>query len=307
MAAVLGADDDDVEAACQRAEGEVWVANYNAPGQVVIAGTAEAVAAAGDHRQGARGPQGAALPGGRGLPHPADGAGPGPPAQGSGRHPLLTPPRFRWWPMSTPGSTPIRPSGPACCRPSCAARCGGARAWRRWASWGRPRWCEVGPGGVLTGLARRTLPDAQAMSVAVPDDLDKLVDTLSGTETWHAYAAAHQGEHLYTSERVVVSPAAGVFEPDAWVGGPRARLGSRQAPGQRRRGRRRDRSGVVIGSVTCSATSATTRCARRSTDGWSGSWPCRRTGGRGPTPGLDAGQHGRGLTGRCTMAPCPPP
>ena len=47
MAAVLGADDDAVEAACYRAEGEVWVANYNAPGQVAIAGTAEGVATAG--------------------------------------------------------------------------------------------------------------------------------------------------------------------------------------------------------------------------------------------------------------------
>ena len=45
MAALLGIADDDAEAACMRAEGDVWVANYNAPGQVVIAGTAEAVAA----------------------------------------------------------------------------------------------------------------------------------------------------------------------------------------------------------------------------------------------------------------------
>jgi malonyl CoA-acyl carrier protein transacylase len=42
MAALLGIADDDAEAACQRAEGDVWVANYNAPGQVVIAGTREA-------------------------------------------------------------------------------------------------------------------------------------------------------------------------------------------------------------------------------------------------------------------------
>ena len=47
MAALLGISDDDAEAACQRAEGDVWVANYNAPGQVVIAGTVEAVAVAG--------------------------------------------------------------------------------------------------------------------------------------------------------------------------------------------------------------------------------------------------------------------
>src|SRR5487761_2538564 len=43
MMAVLGLDDDDVESACVRAEGDAWVANYNAPGQVVIAGEKEAL------------------------------------------------------------------------------------------------------------------------------------------------------------------------------------------------------------------------------------------------------------------------
>ncbi|MEE3068121.1 MAG: ACP S-malonyltransferase, partial [Actinomycetota bacterium] len=38
MAAVLGLDDDQVEVACNLADDEVWVANFNAPGQVVIAG-----------------------------------------------------------------------------------------------------------------------------------------------------------------------------------------------------------------------------------------------------------------------------
>src|SRR6476619_4780081 len=47
MAAVLGLDDDDVEIACRRADSDVWVANFNAPGQVVIAGSVEGVAAAG--------------------------------------------------------------------------------------------------------------------------------------------------------------------------------------------------------------------------------------------------------------------
>ena len=46
MAALIGIADDDAEAACQRAEDEVWVANYNAPGQVVIAGTEQGVASA---------------------------------------------------------------------------------------------------------------------------------------------------------------------------------------------------------------------------------------------------------------------
>src|SRR4051794_21177295 len=47
MAAILGLDDDAAEHACRRADGDVWVANYNAPGQVVIAGTADCVTAAG--------------------------------------------------------------------------------------------------------------------------------------------------------------------------------------------------------------------------------------------------------------------
>ncbi|MEN9823680.1 MAG: malonyl CoA-acyl carrier protein transacylase, partial [Actinomycetota bacterium] len=47
MAAVLGLDDDQVEVACRRADADVWVANFNAPGQVVIAGSPDGVAAAG--------------------------------------------------------------------------------------------------------------------------------------------------------------------------------------------------------------------------------------------------------------------
>ena len=46
MAAVLGLDDDEVEIACRRADSDVWVANFNAPGQVVIAGSPEGVASA---------------------------------------------------------------------------------------------------------------------------------------------------------------------------------------------------------------------------------------------------------------------
>ena len=46
MAAVLGLDDDQVEVACRLADSDVWVANFNAPGQVVIAGSPDGVAAA---------------------------------------------------------------------------------------------------------------------------------------------------------------------------------------------------------------------------------------------------------------------
>ena len=48
MAAVIGLDDEQVEECCADAPGQVTPANYNAPGQVVIAGAAAAVVAAGE-------------------------------------------------------------------------------------------------------------------------------------------------------------------------------------------------------------------------------------------------------------------
>lgn len=46
MAAILGLEDDQVEACCASVDGVVSAANYNSPGQIVIAGTAAAVDAA---------------------------------------------------------------------------------------------------------------------------------------------------------------------------------------------------------------------------------------------------------------------
>ena len=219
MLAVLGAEDDDVEAACQRAEDEVWVANYNGPGQVVIAGTADAVARAGAVAKelGAR----------RLLPFPVAGAF---------HTALMAPARSRL--RKALGHAPFSPpevpvvanvdarvhleadAWPALLS---AQLCSPVR-WRQslalLAERGATQFVEVGPGGVLTGLTRRALPDAQALAVASPDDIGALVDTISGSETWHAYAAAHQGEHLYTSERVVVSPGAGVFSPEPGLSAP---------------------------------------------------------------------------------------
>ncbi len=56
MAAILGLDDAAIEAACAAADGLASPANYNAPGQTVIAGTAQAVrqAVAGCRERGAR-------------------------------------------------------------------------------------------------------------------------------------------------------------------------------------------------------------------------------------------------------------
>jgi [acyl-carrier-protein] S-malonyltransferase len=79
---------------------------------------------------------------------------------------------------------------------------------------------------VLTGLAKRVAPELVALSVAVPDDLDKLMDAVAASTTEAAREdAAHQvGEHLYMSERVVVSPSSGIFAPEQTLSAPGAGL-----------------------------------------------------------------------------------
>jgi biotin carboxyl carrier protein len=62
-------------------------------------------------------------------------------------------------------------------------------------------------------MIRQILPSVNTVSVSKPADLDTLVDAVSGNTALHAYAVGHQGEQLYVSERVVISPGAGVFEP----------------------------------------------------------------------------------------------
>jgi len=52
MAALLGADGPQAEAACAAAQGTCWLANDNAPGQVVIAGTEAGLAAATEAARG---------------------------------------------------------------------------------------------------------------------------------------------------------------------------------------------------------------------------------------------------------------
>ena len=213
MAALIGIADDDAEAACQRAEAEVWVANYNAPGQVVIAGTEAGIASATERAKelGAR----------KVLPIPVSGAFHTQmmlPARARLRETLESvdfhspevpvvanvDARIHTDPAEWPGLLSAQLCSPVRWRQSLETLSGR----------GATVLAELGPGGVLTGMVRRTIPDVRGVAVAVPADLDKLMDTVAGTAEWTASAQANQGEHLYTSERVIVSPAPGVFEPD---------------------------------------------------------------------------------------------
>jgi [acyl-carrier-protein] S-malonyltransferase len=237
MAALIGISDDDAEAACHRAEGEVWVANYNAPGQVVLAGTTDAVAAASDiaRELGAR----------KVLPLPVSGAF---------HTPLMAAarPALRKALGDIVFSAPEVPvvanvdarvhSDPSEWPGLLSAQLCGPVRWRQTietlSGLGATTFVEVGPGGVLSGLVRRSAPEAQALSVAKPDDLDSLLDAVAGghaggvvgaagavggeaaSDVWHHDAHAHQGEHLYMSERVVVSPCSGIFAPEQSLAAP---------------------------------------------------------------------------------------
>jgi [acyl-carrier-protein] S-malonyltransferase len=63
-------------------------------------------------------------------------------------------------------------------------------------------------------MAKRTVDGARTISVATPDELDKLIEWVDAGSP--ATVAQHEGEHLFAVERLVVSPSAGLFTP---VGG----------------------------------------------------------------------------------------
>ena len=210
MTALLGLGDDDADAACRRVDGEAWVANYNAPGQVVVAGSPDSVAAAVSVARdlGAK----------KALPVAVSGAF---------HTPFMAPARDR---LRTTLSAASRedPEVPVVAnvdaRPHTSAGewpallsaqiCSPVR-WRqtllRLFDSGAKTFVEVGPGGVLTGLAKRTVPAARAFTVGSPDDLDGLLAALATPQVDLEHHGA--GEHLHMSERLVVSPTTGLFRP----------------------------------------------------------------------------------------------
>ncbi len=210
MAAILGLEDDQVEIACRRADADVWIANFNAPGQVVIAGSADGVDGAAEHarelgakrvmplqvsgafhtpfmtsaRERLRAALGAAAPRDSDVPVVSNVDG-------------LPHDRGDEWAklLSAQLSSPVR--------------------WKHslltLADAGVSQFAELGPGSVLTGMAKRTVADARTISVATPEDLDKLLEWLDAEAP--SLPAHLDGEHLFAVERLVVSPAAGVFRP----------------------------------------------------------------------------------------------
>ena len=74
---------------------------------------------------------------------------------------------------------------------------------------------ELGPGGVLTGLAKRGLPQdvVAAWSVATPIELETLVAALGAAVEVLPPEEREAVEHYEIFERMIVSPATGPFRP----------------------------------------------------------------------------------------------
>lgn len=222
MAAVLGLDDDQVEVACNLADAEVWVANFNAPGQVVIAGSPAGVEAAGTHAKqlGAKRVMSLQV---SGAFHTAFMA----PARGRLRDAIAAA-GIRDAEIPVVSNVDAQPHNrgnewTSLLSAQLASPVRWKHALQTMSSLGVTDFAELGPGGVLTGMAKRSVEGARTISVATPDDLDKLVEWLAGDGVT---VGNIEGEHLFAVERLVVSPAAGIFTPLAIESGSLIEVGA---------------------------------------------------------------------------------
>ncbi len=176
MAAVLGLGPDEVAEACAGVDG-AWVANDNAPGQIVIAGTIEGVdqAAARARERGAK----------RVIPLAVGGAF---------HTPLMLPAQEA---LDAALATAAFHDGAVACVANVDAEAHrGAGEWRgllssqltspvRWrqsltrlSELGVTTFVELGPGTELSAMVKRTVAGATRANVATPDDLPGLAAVL---------------------------------------------------------------------------------------------------------------------------------
>ncbi len=180
MAAVMGLDAPLVEQACREAAGEQVVspANINAPGQIVIAGAAEAVERAGDRAKalGARRvrPLPVSAPFHCGLMQPAQER-----LEGDLRALVVSDPAIPV--VANLDAEPKRDAAAAISAlvDQVTAPVRWEQVVRRLASEGVDTYVEVGPGTVLSGLIRRIDRNARLLSVADPEGVDRAVAALA--------------------------------------------------------------------------------------------------------------------------------
>ena len=212
MSAVLGLSDGDVEELCNEIDSDVWVANYNSPGQLVIAGNNSAIEKASElaRKMGAKKVTQLSV-------------------AGAFHTPLMSSARAEL--SEAIENTDIRPpSGVVVANVDGMAH-ENPETWRalmsaqlcspvRWTQtietllkMNFSTFIEIGPGKVLTGLTKRVEPNTQRLNINEPSDLDQLLDLIAPTLSPDGSGVSHEGEHLFSTDRLVVSPSAGMFKP----------------------------------------------------------------------------------------------
>jgi [acyl-carrier-protein] S-malonyltransferase len=179
MAALVGVELDVAARVCEGAD--VWIANDNAPGQVVIAGTPQGLAAAGERARQLGVRRVMALDVGHAFHTPllADAA--------AGLRPFLESLAFQEAGAPVVANTDaLGHTDPHCWPDQLTRHLVEPVRWREsqrtLAASGATTFIEVGPGRILAGLAKRTVPDVTVLNVTTPDDLSTLLatNTLAG-------------------------------------------------------------------------------------------------------------------------------
>ncbi len=176
MAAILGLDDETVERICRRIK-NVWLANYNCPGQVVVSGKNAAV----ERAIGIAGEMGAR----RAVKLRVSGAFHSPLVERAAERfrPTLerarfSEPVFPFMSTVTARLEPARRMGPLLLE-QLTSPVRFTQAAQSLIQQGVHTFVEVGPGNVLSGLVKRIDRDVQTVSVDGPAALDKLEEKLA--------------------------------------------------------------------------------------------------------------------------------
>jgi [acyl-carrier-protein] S-malonyltransferase len=180
MAAILGLDNDKVVAACAEANGVVEAVNFNAPGQVVIAGEKAAVerAIAACKARGAR--RAMALPVSApfhsSLMRPA----------GERLAPYLEKVSIRVPQVPLVNNVDVKiESDPALIRDALVRQAYSPVRWvesiRRMVELGATHIVECGPGKALAGMTRRIAEDAQSFALAERDSLEQALQAIKAS------------------------------------------------------------------------------------------------------------------------------
>ncbi len=170
MAAVLGLEPQLVARACEDVDG-AWVANDNAPGQIVIAGTVDGVSAAGRRATELGAKRVMALPVGGAFHSPLMAA-----AQERLERAIAA---AAFLPAARPVVTNVDGAAHGEDFPSLlATQLAAPVRWREslltMRSLGADTFVELGPGGELSGMVRRTVDGARRVTINAPGDLARL-------------------------------------------------------------------------------------------------------------------------------------